>query len=91
MLIQVVRVSATCSEGICYPVASLHRCRYCQARYAKGVEYGVPLDVANKAPPAQVPALAYIPPPLQDRSWGWYPEWQKIWEGWGTSTCALLQ
>lgn len=63
-------------------------CRYCQARYAKGVEYGVPLDVANKAARARVPALAYIPPPLQDRSWGWYPEWQKIWEGWGMPTYA---
>lgn len=32
---------------------------------------------------ARVPALVYIPPPLQDRSWGWYPEWDKIWDGWG--------
>lgn len=64
--------------------------RYCQARYAKGVEYGVPLDVANRAPHVKtgVPALAYIPPPLQDNSWGWYPEWQKIWEGWGMPTYA---
>lgn len=63
-------------------------CRYCQVRYAKGVEFGVPLDVASQAAPARVPALAYIPPPLQDRSWGWYPEWQKIWEGWGMPTYA---
>jgi hypothetical protein len=63
-------------------------CRYCQARYARGVEFGVPLDVASQAARATVPALAYIPPPLQDRSWGWYPEWQKIWEGWGMPTYA---
>lgn len=50
----------------------------------------MPLDVANRAPRVKtgVPALAYIPPPLQTNSWGWYPEWQKIWEGWGMPTYA---
>ncbi len=54
------------------------------------MEYGVPLDVAHRAPRVEtgVPALSYIPPPLQDNSWGWYPEWQKIWEGWGMPTYA---
>ena len=42
-------------------------------RFARGVEH-VPLDLAERAPRASVPPLAYIPPPLQERSWGWYPE-----------------
>jgi hypothetical protein len=63
-------------------------CRYCQARFARGVEF-LPLDLANNAPKARVPALAYIPPPLQASSWGWYPEWQKIWDGWGMPAYSL--
>jgi len=50
------------------------------------VEYGVPLDTAQRNDAnreAQVPAHVYIPPPLQNRSWGWYPEWNKMWDGWG--------
>jgi hypothetical protein len=62
--------------------------RYCQARFARGVE-SLPLDLANNAPKARVPALAYIPPPLQASSWGWYPEWQKIWDGWGMPAYSL--
>jgi hypothetical protein len=49
----------------------------------------LPLDLANNAPKARVPALAYIPPPLQASSWGWYPEWQKIWDGWGMPAYSL--
>jgi hypothetical protein len=63
-------------------------CRYCQARFARGVEY-LPLDLANKAPKARVPPLAYVPPPLHSSSWGWYPEWQKIWDGWGMPAYSL--
>jgi hypothetical protein len=27
----------------------------------------MPLDLADRAPRAEVPALAYVPPPLQER------------------------
>ncbi|KAF8073110.1 AAP5 [Scenedesmus sp. PABB004] len=60
------------------PALTARYYKYCQARFARGVEFGVPLDMATKAARARVPPLAYIPPPLQDRSWGWYPEWQKL-------------
>jgi hypothetical protein len=65
--------------------------RSCQRRFGRGVE-NVPLELAQRAPRASVPPLAYVPPPLQAKSWGWYPEWNKIWDGWGmpTGVSALL-
>eukprot|EP00775_Hariotina_reticulata_P011017 gene11017-11171_t len=68
------------------PALTARYYKYCQARFARGVEYGVPLDTAQRNDAnreAQVPAHVYIPPPLQNRSWGWYPEWNKMWDGWG--------
>ena len=59
--------------------------RSCQRRFARGVE-NVPLELASRAPRARVPPLVYVPPPLQEKSWGWYPEWCKIWDGWGMPT-----
>lgn len=36
-----------------------------------------------QAPLATVDPRLYLAPPLQHKGLGWYPEWAKVWEGWG--------
>ncbi|KAI8473306.1 MAG: hypothetical protein J3K34DRAFT_411580 [Monoraphidium minutum] len=67
------------------PALTIKFYRSCQRRFGRGVE-NVPLELAARAPRAHVPPLVYVPPPLQEKSWGWYPEWNKIWDGWGMPT-----
>jgi hypothetical protein len=43
----------------------------------------MPLLLAHTAPRARVPSTAYVPPPLQERGLGWYPEFNKVWEWFG--------
>jgi hypothetical protein len=64
--------------------------RSCQRRFGRGVE-NVPLELASRAPRTHVPPMVYIPPPLHEKSWGWYPEWGKIWDGWGMPTGYALR
>jgi hypothetical protein len=43
----------------------------------------MPLLVAMQAPRARVPSTVYVPPPLQEKGQGWYPEFNKVWEWFG--------
>lgn len=76
----------TCTYTVDWQASSPHAVcaapRLARERFGSGVDL-VPLNLAQKAPRAAVPSAIYIPPPLQDQSWGWYPEWNKMWDGWG--------
>jgi hypothetical protein len=39
----------------------------------------MPLLVAQMAPRARVPSTVYVPPPLQNGGWLWWPEFNKVW------------
>jgi hypothetical protein len=54
------------------PALTIKFHRSCHRRFGRGVE-NVPLELASRAPRGRVPPLVYIPPPLQEKSWGWYP------------------
>jgi hypothetical protein len=73
----------------CLPAATLKFYRSARQRFSAGI-LTQPLDLAARAPRAAVPPLAYVPPPLQHRSWGWYPEHAKIWEGWGMPRSGMV-
>ena len=47
------------------------------------------LELAERAPRASVDSWVYVPPPLQEQSLGWYPEWMKAWDGWGMPAYSM--
>jgi hypothetical protein len=51
------------------PALTMKFHRSCMRRFGRGVE-NVPLELASRAPLARVPPLVYVPPPLQEKSWG---------------------
>ena len=51
------------------PALTIKFHRSCTRRFGRGVE-NVPLELASRAPRGRVPPLVYIPPPLQEKSWG---------------------
>ena len=59
-----------------------------RCRFQVGIDC-LPLEVANKAPRATVDSWVYVPPPLQEQSLGWYPEWMKAWDGWGMPAYSI--
>eukprot|EP00798_Chlamydomonas_sp_ICE-L_P013269 gene13269-19111_t len=61
------------------PLALYRYTGYCELRFEKGIQ-NLPLLSATDAPKASVEPLVYIPPPLNQRSMGWYPEWGKPWD-----------
>ena len=55
---------------------------YSWHRFQKGID-AMPLQSAQEQVPARVDPRVYIPPPLIAKATGWYPEWTKVWAGWG--------
>jgi hypothetical protein len=62
--------------------------RYCKYRFQVGIQ-SLPLELAERAPRASVDSWVYVPPPLQEQSLGWYPEWMKAWDGWGMPAYSM--
>jgi hypothetical protein len=75
--------------AITLPAATLRFYRSARQRFSQGI-LTQPLDFCLRAPDATVPVSTYIPPPLQHRSWGWYPEHAKIWAGWGMPRSGIV-
>jgi hypothetical protein len=55
-------------------------CRRTQDLYV-GALSEMPLLVAQMAPRARIPATVYVPPPLQQGGWLWYPEVRELRRG----------
>jgi hypothetical protein len=62
--------------------------RYCHARFNTTARY-LPLEMADRAPPAILDPALYISPPLRHGAAGWHPESRKAWSGYGMATSVV--
>jgi len=86
-----VAFGATLQAGLCFvtiPAGLYYFRRYCHKRFNNAAQY-LPLEVADRAPQAQVPPELYIPPPLRNGAAGWHPESRKAWVGYGMASSTI--
>jgi len=86
-----VTFSASTQAGLLFltvPLPLFWFRRYCHARFNTTARY-LPLEMADRAPPAILDPALYISPALRHGAAGWHPENRKAWAGYGMAASVV--